>query len=137
MPVKGAPDFTYWFTPVMPVGDDAVPAESIYETPVFATEGKISNSDQTYQTLATWTVTSGKGGKLYRVELASSNYSKTHFKFTIGGVVQWEGLELPSVWTGVQRELPLAPEDVVLLEGKSNDGTAVDMWGMVDGAEVG
>ena len=110
------------------------------EVPISKTEGKITEAAQAYQTLATWTVANGKNGILYGCEFYSSNFPKTDFRLTIGGVAQWGDdidVELP-VGTNVHfADARVASGLVVLLEGRSNDGTSVDIWGLIDGKEVG
>lgn len=137
MAVKDAPDYTLWTVPTILVGSDAVPETPDTETPIVETEGKVTDSSQNYQTLATWTVSAGKAGILRTMELASDNYPKALFQLTIGGVQKFTDLELPSAWTGFMAESRLAAGTVVLLEGKSSDGTSVDLWGMIEGKEVG
>ncbi len=107
------------------------------ETPISETEGKIANSDQTYQTLASWTVTAAKNGILYGIELYASAFSKAHFRLTIGGVQKWANVEWPTGLNIHFAESRLAAATVVLVEGKSNDGTSVDLWGHIEGKEVG
>lgn len=132
-----APDWVIWQQTVVTVDVTPVAEEAANETPVSKTEGKVTNSDQTYQTLATWTVTSTKVGVLYGVELYASNFSKTHFKLTIGGVVKWTDKELPAALNINMANTRLPASTVVLVEGKSNDGTSVDMWAHIEGKELG
>ena len=107
------------------------------ETAVLKTSGKVSSSSQTYQTLASWTVTAARNGVLRSIELAASDYALALFQVTIAGVVQFTDLELPDALTALFAETRLEASAVVLLEGKSSDGTSVDMWGMIEGKEVG
>ncbi|MFQ5880565.1 MAG: hypothetical protein ACE5IZ_10385 [Dehalococcoidia bacterium] len=107
------------------------------ETAISKTEGKVTNTDQTYQTLATWTVTAARNGILYGVEFYASAFSKAHFQLTVAGAQQWTDVELPVAFNPHFADLRLAAGDVVLLEGKSNDGTSVNMWGHIEGKEVG
>jgi len=107
------------------------------ETPISKTEGKVTNTDQTYQTLASWTVTAAKNGILYGAEFYASIFPKAHFQLTIGGTVKWTNVEFPVATNPHFGEARLAADTVVLLEGKSNDGSSVDLWGMIDGKEVG
>jgi hypothetical protein len=132
-----APDYVGWTQVVEIVSTTIVPASSATETPAIKTEGKITNTDQTYQTLATWTVTADKAGILYGIELYSSSFSKTRFRLTIGGVEQYTDVEWPTAVNHFFAEARLPAETVVLLEGKSSDGTSVDMWGIIEGKEVG
>lgn len=119
------------------VANVAVPEIAANETPISVTEGKVSNSDQTYQTLATWTVSAGKNGILYGTEFWSDTFGSTHFRLTIGGAEKWADVELPTGLSVFFSDARLAAGTVVLLEGKSSDGNSVNMWGHVEGKEVG
>ena len=136
MPID-APDYVLWSQPVEVVVNTPTPLTASAETPIDATAGKVTNTDQTYQTLATWTVTTAKMGILYGVEMGASDFTKARFRLTIGGVVKWEGVEWPTYVNSHYSEARLAAGAVVLLEGKSSDGTSVDIWGHIEGKEVG
>jgi len=107
------------------------------ETPISEIEGPVTNSDQSYQALATWTVSADANGILYGVEFHTDTFGKTHFQLTIGGIVQWTDIELPTAANPFFGGTRLPASTVVLLEGKSSDGTQVDMWGTIEGTEVG
>lgn len=134
---KDAPDGVKLITTTLIVDNEPVPEQPANETPISKTQGKVNNSDQSYQTLATWTVTSTKSGVLYGVELDSDNFPKTHFKLTIGGVQKWTNVEFQRPLNMHFAEARLPASTVVLLQGKSNDGTSVNMWGHIEGKEVG
>lgn len=137
MAVKDAPDYTLWMAPVIPVGGDAVPESPDLETPILETEGKVTTTETTYQTLATWTVTAAKAGVLRCLELDSDDFAHSLFKITMKGVVKETDWEIQKAWTGFFAECRLEAADVILLEGKSSDGTSVSLWGVIDGKEVG
>ena len=107
------------------------------ETPISTTVGKVTNTNQVYQTLATWTVTAARNGVLYGIELYASLPPKALFQLTIGGVVKWTAIEFPAALPIFFGEARLPAATVVLLEGKSSDGTSVDLWGHIEGKEVG
>ncbi len=132
----GAPPWTLWQQPVITVNNAPVPEDSGKETVILETEGKVTDTSQTYQTLASWTVTALKSGKLKMLELAASDYTLALFQVTVGGVVKQTDLELPQAWNGFYADTKLEAGTVVLLEGKSSDGTSVDLWGIIEGTEV-
>lgn len=131
-----APPFSLWMQPVIPVAGKAVAEEPATETPIIKTEGKVTTSSTSYQTLATWTVTALHSGILRSLEMAASSYTKSRFQITIGGSVKFTDLELPDAATALMAESRLSAGVVVLIEGKSSDGTQVDLWGMIEGKEV-
>ncbi|KKM87678.1 hypothetical protein LCGC14_1266560 [marine sediment metagenome] len=106
------------------------------ETPISEIEGPVTNSDQSYQALATWTVSADANGILYGVEFHTDTFGSTHFRLTIGGVVKWENIELPTSLAVFFAEVRLPTTTVVLLEGKSSDGATVTMWGHIEGKEI-
>jgi hypothetical protein len=114
-----------------------VPEIAANETPISKTEGKVTNTDQTYQTLASWTVTADRNGVLYGIELYASSFSKARFRLTIGGVVRWTDTEWPTGLNALFADARLPAATVVLIEGKSSDGTSVDLWAHIEGKEVG
>ena len=134
---RGAPDYIRSHQIVITVGKEAIAEQPISEVPILKTEGKLTTTAQTYQTLATWTVSSGKSGILRSVELASDNYPKTRFQITLAGSVVVTDWELPAAWSGYFAESRLEAGKVVKLEGKSSDGTSISLWGAIEGKEIG
>ncbi len=114
-----------------------VPEIAANETPISETEGKVTTTSSSYQTLASWTVAAAKNGILYGVELYAVPFATALFQLTIGGVVQWTGIEFPTGLNMIFSEARLAAGTVVLLEGKSSDATSVSLWGHIEGKEVG
>ncbi|KKL19672.1 hypothetical protein LCGC14_2463090, partial [marine sediment metagenome] len=94
-------------------------------------------SDQTYQTLASKTIDAAKNGRLVGLGIYAGIPTRTRFQLTIGGIVQWTDIELPTAANPFFGGTRLPASTVVLLEGKSSDGTQVDMWGTIEGTEVG
>ena len=134
---KDAPDGIKLVQATIMVGSEPIVEQPSTETVVLETEGKVSTSSSSYQTLATWTVSAGKAGILRALELASDNYSLAQFRITIGGVVAIAGWVLPDAWSGYFAECRLAAETVVLLEGKSDGATTIKLWGAIEGKEIG
>ena len=114
-----------------------VPETAANETPISKTEGKVTTTSSSYQTLASWTVTAARNGVLYGVELYAVPYATALFQLTIGGVVQWTGIEFPTGLNMIFSEARLVAGTVVLVEGKSSDASSVDLWGHIEGKEVG
>lgn len=133
---RGAPDF---ITAVQV----AVTVESKLVLPEPATEkaagdaGNYSGVLQTYQTVATWTVATGKVGELKEILIISDNYAKTLAQITIAGTV-WETDWSPtSAMPIIFEDLRLAAGAVVLVQAKSSDGTAIDVDALIVGKEIG
>lgn len=132
-----APPWTLWQQTIIPVAGEPVPESPATETVILETEGKVTTTSTSYQTLASWTVTAAKAGILRQLELAASDYDHALFQASVGGDVKETDWELPDAWTGYFAEARLEASTVVLLEGKSDDGTSVDLWGVIEGKEVG
>jgi len=133
---RDAPDWTTWVQTTVTVEGAPVPEQAGQETAIVETEGKISDSSESYQTLASWTVTAAKVGVLRSIEIGASDYSLCQFQLTIGGVAKFTDLDLPDALTLLLADTKLAAATVVLVQGKSTTGTEVDMWGMIEGKEV-
>lgn len=106
------------------------------EHAIAETEGKTTTTSQTMADIAKWTVTTARNGILYGVEMFGSPVDKAEFKLTVEGTELFTNLELPSALNLHFAEMRLEAGDVVELQGRSNDGTSVDLWGMVEGKEV-
>lgn len=91
-------------------------------------------TDETYQTVVSWTVTEGYQGVLEEVAFMTSNYSKTHFQLTIAGTVQFTDKLVQAAcsfpWKSGNK---LDSESVVLLECKSTDGSSITVDGSITG----
>lgn len=99
--------------------------------------GNYSGTDQTYQTVATWTVSTDKIGELKEILIISDDYAHTLARITIGGTV-WETDWSPtSAMPIIFEDLKLAESTVVLVEAKSSDGTAIDVDALIVGKEIG
>lgn len=99
--------------------------------------GKYSGTDQTYQEVASWTVTTHKVGELKEILIISDDYEHTLAKITIG-TVTWA-----NDWNPLS-SMPIIFEDLKLAEGieakvevKSDDGTAIEVDAIIVGKETG
>lgn len=136
MPID-APDYTTWVQTVEVIASSPTPLLASTETPISETEGKVTTTSSDYQTLATWTISAGKIGVLYGVELYAVPFSAAHFRLTINGAIQWQNVEFPTGLNMIFSDARLPAAAVVLVEGKSNDGSSVKLWGHIEGKEVG
>jgi hypothetical protein len=110
-------------------------APGIVGTPI-AKVDRYSGTDQTYKTVVSWTVSTGKRGDLKEVSMVTDNYSKTHFKLTIAGVEQFKDKLIQAPLTLPFPDNELNAGDVVLLECKSTDGTSITVDGSITGREI-
>lgn len=97
--------------------------------------GSLTATALTYATVATWTVTSGRSGRLAEISLDSTNFSKTNWQLTIGGVQQWTAFNPRSSLAIPFRDNQLPPDAIVLLEAASTDGTSITAYGSIAGQE--
>jgi hypothetical protein len=99
--------------------------------------GRYSGTAQTYQTVASWTVATGKVGELKEILILSSDFTKTHVQITVADVVyttDWLVLSaIPLIW----EDLKLEAGAVVLIETKSTDGTSITVDAAIVGKEIG
>lgn len=87
-----------------------------------------------YQTIASWTVTSGRKGTLGEVSMVSDNYAATRFRLTIGGVEQFTEQQLPAVLSLPFPRNELQAGSVVIIEARST-GVAIVANGSITGKE--
>jgi hypothetical protein len=114
--------------PVVPLPANEVAAGAI---------GRYTGTAQTYQTIATWTVTTNKIGELKEILVLSSDWSKTQFQITIGDTVfksSWQMLlSMPLLFV----DLRLAEGTTTKVECKSTDGTSITVDAVITGKEIG
>jgi len=103
-------------------------------TPI-ARLNRYSGSDQTYQEVVKWTVSTGKRGNLKEISMYSDNFDKTYWRFTVAGKVQFEDKLIPATLTLPFPDNELSEGDVVLIECKSTDGTSIKADGSISGKE--
>lgn len=90
----------------------------------------------TYATVASWTVTTGRSGKLLEISADSTDFAKTNWQLTINGVVQFTAFS-PRVTFSLpfqgMNNLPAGA--IVLLEAASTDGTSITARGLITASE--
>lgn len=101
---------------------------------VSRTEGLVA-ATTSYQDLASWTVEAGKTGLLTEISMACSNYTKGRFRLMFGDKEQWKDIQLPAGLTMPYLNSPVRGGRTILVQGKSSDGTALNMWGHIAGEE--
>jgi len=99
---------------------------------------RYSGTDTSYKTVAVWKI--GQmweldHGRLHRIYLESSSYTKTRFRFSALGKILFKDLELISslTLTFPENELPRGEE--IKVETKSSDGTAIAVTAALTGSE--
>ena len=126
----GAPD---WTRQVQIVIVEAQPADEAAAGDI----GNYAGTDETYQTVASWTVATGKVGELKEILIISDDYAHTEVQITIAGTVFETDWSPTSAMPIIFEDLRLAAAAVVLVEAKSSDGTAIDVDATIIGKEVG
>lgn len=97
--------------------------------------GRYSGSEQTYQEVVKWTVSTGKSGELKEVSMVSDTLDKTYWKLTVGDDLQFEDKIIQASLTLPFPDNKLSEKTVVLLECKSSDGSSITADGMITGRE--
>jgi len=121
----------------------AVTVENIPVVPEATTEvaaggiGHYAGTDQTYQTVKSWTVTGGKIGELKEVSFTGTVLAKTHWKVVIGALTFVTDLLLGAPLTIPFFDLKLAAETVVTVSCKSTDGTSINADASIAAKEIG
>lgn len=134
MPID-APDYVLWSQHVEVVVSSPVPVGAATEICI-SRLNDASDSAQVYTTVLSYTAPASTVTIIYGLELYSDNFPKTLWRLTIGGTEQWANKELPASLNMIFSDARIAAGTVVLLEGKSSDGTTVQMWGHLEGKEV-
>lgn len=98
--------------------------------------GRYSGTATTYQTVASWTVETGKVGELKEITLLSDDYDHTHFKVTVGSIVFANNWLVQAAMPLIFEDLRLAAGSVVKVETKSTDGTAIVVDTVIVGKEI-
>ena len=134
-----APDLPDWTTAVqVTVTVNNVPIVPAETTEVAAGDvGRHNGTDQTYQEVAKWTISTDKIGELKEIVLLSDNYEKTYWKVTIGSVTFAEDWIVMAAIPLVFADLKLAAAAVVKVEAKSTDGTEITVDVEICGKEIG
>jgi hypothetical protein len=98
---------------------------------------RYSGNSTSYQTVAEWTVTTDKVGKLHEVSLVSNNYAKTLFKLEIASITFMQDITIKTALTLPFNGLSIAEGETVTLSAKSSDGTSITVDGAITGTEIG
>ncbi len=132
----GGPD---WIVPVLV--NVLIANEPIVEQPTVEAAtgdtGTYTGVAQTYQTVASWTVATGKQGILVEILVLSNNYAKTLMQITIGDVVYCTDFTPQGAMPIIFETLKLAAAKIVKVEAKSSDGTSITVDAVITGREVG
>jgi hypothetical protein len=98
--------------------------------------GRYSGSDTTYQTVASWTVESGKTGELKEITLLSDDYDHTEFKVTVGSITFANNWQVQAAMPLIFEDLRLAAGTEVKVEAQSTDGTSIVVDAVIVGKET-
>ena len=91
-------------------------------------------STSSYQEIVSWTVPSGKRGRLYQIQFAADDYAHILWRYTMDGKVQWKDKYLPTATTENWYGATVRAEKQIKIEGK-DDGTIGTIWGAITGTE--
>ena len=130
-----APAYTLWMQKIEVIGPTPVPEAATTETPI-SKLADITTALTTYSTILSYTVPASTAFICYGIEFYASAFTKARYRLTIGGVEQWADKELPTAFNLHFAEARMPTATVILLEGKSSDGTQVQLWGSSEGKEV-
>lgn len=98
--------------------------------------GRYEGTDQDYQTVATWTVTTDRIGELKEIMVLSDDYELTEFKVVVDGVTWAEDWIMLSSMPLMFEDLRLAADAVVTVSARSTDGTSIIVDAIIVGKEV-
>jgi len=101
--------------------------------------GYVSTSSSSYQTLATWTVSTGKKGLLKDISFApdSTSFGVAQFKVVVAGETLFEDIKaIGGVSLPLDGLVTLSASDVVTVSVKSDGSTTITANGSITGREV-
>ena len=133
---SGNPDWVRQMVISVVVNNVPVSPSTAVERAAGAT-GRYSGTGQTYQSVATWTVATGKVGELKEILCLSSLYAKTHLKVTAGAIVYATDWIASGALPIIFEDLKLAAGTVIKVEAQSTDGTGIVVDGVIVGKEIG
>lgn len=136
MPIQDAPDGTVWIEQVTVVVDTPTPPAPAHETAAGAA-GNYSGVHETYQVVATWTVTALTIGELKEILILSDDYDHTEIRIIVGVKTWCTGWNPQDAMPIVFEDLRLAAGTIVTVEAQSDDGTAIDVDAIIVGKEIG
>lgn len=133
---NSAPPWVRQIEVMITVAKEPIPSQPTTELAAGAS-GRYTGTDQTYQSIAKWTVSADRVGELKEILITSSNYAKTKIKVSVAGVDE------PDDWL-VQGAMPLIYEDLKLaaaaeieVQVQSTDGTSITVDALIVGKEIG
>jgi len=121
----------------------AVTVENVPVVPEVGTEvaagasGAYTGTDQTYQSVAKWTVSADKVGELKEILIISSNYALTLVKVSVAGVDEPDDWAPQAAMPLIYEDLKLAAAAEVEVQCKSSDGTSITVDALIVGKEIG
>lgn len=113
-----------------------VSADPTKETPIFQF-GRYTGTDQTYQDVASWTVSSGRLGVLEHINFFSNNTAYTHYKILKDSTEIATDILIQSDFIPVWEDLKVAESVVIKVQAKSTDGTSITTDVIIVGKELG
>jgi len=132
----GTPDWVRMVQVAVTVENVPIVPEAATEVAAGA-EGDYNGTEQTYQEVCSWTVSTNKVGELKEILIISNLYTKTVTKVTIGGVTWATDWTPVSAMPLIFEDLKLAAGTEVEVEVKSSDGTEIEVYAIIVGKEVG
>lgn len=139
MALTDAPDGTLWVQQVNVVVDTPTPPEPANEVAA-GDAGRYSGSATTYQTVASWTVATGKVGELVYVVTNGGNLTNARIKVTIGAKVYTFDVIYVAPTFYYFSPLKLAAGTVVKVEARAITGGAgneITVEAIITGKEIG
>ncbi len=131
----GTPDWVRMVQLVVTVNNAPVVVDEVTGTPAGAV-GRYTGTNTSYQTVASWTVTASKTGRLKEISLRSNNYAKTNIEIVIGSTTFCTNKQISGALTLPFSDVALAAAAVVTVKAKSTDGTSITVDATVVGIEV-
>lgn len=97
-------------------------------------QDSVTTTEQTeYQKVVEWTIPAQHTGELHEIAMATSNYTKTHFRLVLAGEEQWADEILVAPLTQPFRGNKLFENTVVGIYAKSSDGTSITVYAAIAG----
>ena len=131
-----APDFVLLIQIAITLDQEAVPPSAVTRKAIVRL-ARLESTSETYQTVVSYTVPTGKTFELGGLEIAPENYTVTQIRVTIAGVTQISDQYLQTTFNPRFEGALLSAGQVVLIEAKSDDGSATIVDGAIEGQEIG
>jgi len=134
--MAGAPDWTIWEIPVIPIDTEPVPQIPENEE-AGGGVGRWSGTGAVYNTVVSWAIADGKIGELKEIVVITDDYAKTHFRIYVGAVTfatDWiMTAPIPLIFEDLRIEGPAQ----VIVQAKSTDGTLITADAAIVGKVIG